>query len=271
MIINFLNFFNLERDPFQEAVDPDFFYLTEFHEQTILKLNTGLAQRRPIMMLWGRSGMGKTMLSRLFLSQLDQLHFLPLLILPSPQLGQSALLDLFCHQLDGPTGRQASRQEKLFWLRERITREAENGRQTVCLVDEAHFLRSECLHLIRSLSNWESSWGKLLTIIFIGEPPFLRRLRHPAHAAVRGRISLTLELPPLSEEETEQLIKFRLLVARGRPDIFTPDCYPVIHRASQGIPRLITKIAGNALLEGYCRQAARITPEITNNAIAESG
>ena len=270
MNINFLSFFNLEQNPFQEAVDPEFFYLTESHEQIILKLHTGLAQRRPIMMLWGRSGMGKTALSRLFFNQLDRRHYLPLFILPSPQLTPTSLLDLFCRQLNGPTGRQASKQEKLFWLQDKITIEGEKERQIVWLVDEAHFLKSECLHLIRSMSNWESSWGKLLSIIFVAEPPFLRRLRHPVHASIKGRIALNLELKPLDLEETEQLIKFRLLVAQGKPEIFNPGCFPLIHQASHGIPRLINKIAGNAMLEGYCQQASRITPEITSIAIAES-
>lgn len=267
---DFLRFFSLHRDPFQDTIDPDIFYPTEIHEQTMLKLNTGLQQRRPIMMLWGQSGTGKTTLSRLLLQQLKPEKFLTLLILPPPQISQAALLDLFCHHLHGPTGRQIPKQEKLLWLQETVTREGEAGRQLVLLVDEAHFLKSECLHLIRSMSNWESSWGKLLSIIFVGEPPFLKRLHHPTHASIRSRISLSLELPPLNAGETEQLIKFRLLVSGGNPQLFEPSCFSLIHEASGGIPRLISKIAGNALLESFCRKTLQVTPEMISTAIAES-
>ncbi len=270
MMEDFLKFFNLQRDPFQDTIDPDIFFPTEIHEQVMLKLTTGLSQRRPIMMLWGSSGTGKTILTHLLLNQLDPEKFLPLLILPSPQITPAALLDLFCQQLGGPKGRQASKQEKLTWLQQRIIKESEKGRQTVCLVDEAHFLKSESLHLIRSMSNWESSWGKLLSIIFMAEPPFIKRLKHPAHASIRSRISLSLELPPLSTGESEQLIKFRLLVSGGNPRVFVPGCYPLIHQASGGVPRIIIKIAGNALLESYCQKENQVSPATVNTAVAES-
>jgi len=267
---NFLKFFNLNRDPFQDTIDPDIFFPTEIHERVLLKLSTGLEQRRPIMMLWGASGTGKTIITRLLLDQLDPEKFLPLLILPSPQITPNALLDLFCQQLGGPTGRQASKQEKITWLQQQIIAESAKGRQIVCLVDEAHFLKSESLHLIRSMSNWESSWGKLLSIIFMAEPPFLKRLKHPTHASIRSRISLAMELPPLAMEESEQLIKYRLLFSGGSPKIFVPDCYPLIYEAGKGIPRIIIKIAGNALLESYCRKESLVCPTTVHTAIAES-
>lgn len=271
MMEDFLKFFNLQRDPFQDTIDPDIFFPTEIHEQIMLKLTTGLSQRRPIMMLWGSSGTGKTILTRLLLNQLDPEKFLSLLILPSPQITPTALLNLFCQQLGGPQGRQqANKQEKLTWLQQRIIKEGEKDRQTVCLVDEAHFLKSESLHLIRSMSNWESSWGKLLSIIFMAEPPFIKRLKHPAHASIRSRISLSLELPPLNAGESEQLIKFRLLVSGGNPQIFVPGCYPLIHQASGGVPRIIIKIAGNALLESYCQKENQVGPAAVNTAVAES-
>ena len=267
---DFLKFFSLRRDPFQDTIDPDIFFPTEIHEQALLKLTTGLHQRRPIMMLWGTSGSGKTILTRLLLNQLNPKKFLSLPILPSPQITPTALLDLLCHQLGGPEGRKASKQEKLIWLRERIVKEGEQGRQTVLLVDEAHFLKSESLHLIRSMSNWESSWGKLLSIIFMAEPPFLKRLKHPTHASIRSRISLSLELPSLTEDESEQLIKFRLLVSGGNSRIFSPGCYPLIHQTSRGIPRVLIKIAGNALLESYCRKEKQVSLETVRKAITES-
>ncbi len=270
MMKDFLKFFNLQRDPFQDTIDPDIFFPTENHEQAILKLTTGLHQRRPIMMLWGLSGTGKTIMTRLLLNQLDPQQFFPLLILPSPRVTPTALLDLICHPLNGPTGRQASKQEKLIWLRERIAREGEKGRQIILLVDEAHFLTSESLHLIRSMSNWESSWGKLLSIMFIAEPPFLKRLKHPTHASIRSRISLSLEVPSLTADEEEQLIKFRLLVSGGSQHIFSSDCYPLIHETSNGIPRILIKIAGNALLESYCRKESQVSPAAVQTAVMES-
>jgi general secretion pathway protein A len=265
-----LHFFDLQRDPFPDTVDPDTFYPSEQHELALVKLLTGIRQHRAIMLLWGASGTGKTTLSRLLVRQLETEPCTPLMLSATPQMTMGALLDQLCRRLGAPTDRQVRNREKLHWLEAHITTSAgQRQRHLVCIVDEAHFLRPECLHLIRSLSNWEADGGKLLTIIFIAEPAFLRRLEHPSHASIRSRISLMIQLPALPEADTEQLIKYRLLVAGGKSGVFSADCFSLIHAASAGNPRLINKIAANALLESYCRGLNQVTSDLVRQAIAE--
>jgi general secretion pathway protein A len=78
---------------------------------------------------------------------------------------------------------------------------------------------------------------------------------------LRGWISIETEIPPLSLEETEQYIKFRLLVAGGQSDLFSGECYPIIYRKTKGLPREISKLADNALLEAYMEGKRIIEPE----------
>ncbi|MBN2233146.1 MAG: AAA family ATPase [Deltaproteobacteria bacterium] len=263
-----LHFFSFQRDPFPDAVDPDSFYPSEQHELALVKLLSGIRQHRAVMLLWGVSGTGKTTLSRLLVRQLETDPCTTLTLPATPQMTMGALLDQLCRRLSGPAGRQARTREKLNWLEAHISA-ARPHRHLVCIVDEAHFLRSECLHLIRSLSNWEADGGKLVTILFVAEPAFLRRLEHPSHAAIRSRISLNIQLPLLPPADTEQLIKYRLLVAGGESRVFAADCFSLIHEASAGNPRLINKIAANALLESYCRGRNRVTSDQVRRAIAE--
>jgi general secretion pathway protein A len=146
-------------------------------------------------------------------------------------------------------------------IHQRVMKEYAQGRRIVLLVDEAHFLASNSLHILRTLSNLETSAGKLLTTILFAEENFVQRLKHPRYASLRGRISIETEIPPLSLEETEQYVKFRLLVAGGQSDLFSGECYPVIYRKTKGIAREISKLADNALLEAYMEGKRIIEPE----------
>jgi len=65
-------------------------------------------------------------------------------------------------------------------------------------------------------------------------------------------------------EETDGYIRRRLQVAGNtNPDaVFPFETMLEIHRHSGGIPRLINTLCENALIYGYARQAAKITPQM---------
>ena len=119
-------------------------------------------------------------------------------------------------------------------------------------VDEVRqILSSEALHMIRTLSNLETPEEKLVTMILFAEENFVRRLAHRSYSSLRGRIALRGDLGGLSVVETEQLLKFRVLVAGGQPDLFAPDAFEEFQEQTGGIPREIAKLAYNALLEAH--------------------
>jgi hypothetical protein len=59
----------------------------------------------------------------------------------------------------------------------------------------------------------------------------------------------------------------RRLKVSGAPatgEIFSEPAVEAVFRHSRGIPRLVNTICENALLSGYAKQAATITPEIVD-------
>lgn len=261
--------FNLAKNPFVDTVNPDFFYRTDQHERAFFRMQVCAADHRAIGLVCGPSGTGKTLLSQLLLKQLDAEAFLPLVILCTPGMTKTALLREILSELEEETHSNKVH-ELLAVLHQRIMEEHNRKRRIVLLVDEAHFLSSDALHMIRTLSNLETPDEKLLTLILFAEERFLHRLSHRSYNSLRGRIALKTILRPLSALEAEQMLKFRVLVAGGRPDLFRSDTFEQLHRLGKGIPREICKLAYNALLEAYWLDQDQIDAELLVCSEAEN-
>lgn len=265
-----LQHFSLTRLPFADTVNARFFYQTEAAERAFLRMEHCVESGRALGLVWGPSGSGKTLLSQLLLENLDPERHLPILVLATPRMSKTSVLRELLSELeveDSPRGSFAM----INLIHQRVLREQREGRRVVILLDEAHFLSTDALHLLRTLSNLETSDEKLVTVILFAEPGFVKRIQLPTYESLRGRIAFRAKLSPLTIEETEQYVKFRLLVAGGNSVLFASECYPILHETSQGIPRNINRLAEGALLEAFLAGASVITTEIMSRAVARDG
>jgi type II secretory pathway predicted ATPase ExeA len=135
---------------------------------------------------------------------------------------------------------------------------------TLLVIDEAHHLSEEVLEEIRLLTNLETANEKLLQILLVGQPELDDKLDSTNLRQLKQRIAVRAQLSPLEPEETVGYIRRRLQVAGNTtPDsVFPIETLMEIHRHARGIPRLINTLCENALIHGYGRQSARITPRI---------
>lgn len=83
------------------------------------------------------------------------------------------------------------------------------------------------------------------------------------------RIGADYHLDPLDEEEVGEYIAHRLRTAGGDPQLFLPETYPVIWRASRGVPRLINMLSDMALVYGYAEQKERIDAALMEEVIKD--
>ncbi len=263
--------FGLERLPFNDAVNPEFFYRTESHEMAFVRMMMCAKHHKALGLIWGRSGTGKTLLAQMLLSSLSENEFVPVIILANPGMSTMGLLGSIIEELDisAPAGR-SNAQALIECIHSHLMELYSTGRRAVIIVDEAHFLPSDQLHMIRTLTNLETPQEKLCTIILLAEETFPRRLRHRRYNSLRGRIAMTSYLMPMSISETEQYVKFRLMVAGTTEDLFAPEAYELIHSHSGGICREVSKVADNALLEAYLRGQSKVTRETLEHCIHQS-
>lgn len=261
-----LKFFNLNINPFLDNVNPEFFFRTPVHEDAYLKMKKCIEDNIAIGITTAVSGTGKTLLTQILLSELDPRKYKPVIILVYPQISKTGLLKEIISELgiqDIP--QRASVHTLVNTIQNEIFSLHSKGIKLVILIDEAHFLSGDALHLLRTLSNIEKPEKKLLTLLLFGEESFLEKLQNPTYKALFSRIFIRASLRPLSNNEVEQYIKFRCLMSGGNQNIFSPKIFPIITQLTKGIPREINRICHNAILSA----AAKSKRQIDENLIYE--
>src|SRR6202042_3485503 len=135
-------------------------------------------------------------------------------------------LDLRCER--------TSKTQVLFGLNQLLLQQAQLGRTTVLIVDEAHNLEWDVLEEIRLLGNLENRGGKLLQIILAGQPELDRKLDAPNLRQLKQRIVLRCTLTPLTPAETAAYIDTRLIrCGMPRQRVFPPEILEEIHKRSR--------------------------------------
>ena len=249
---DFLAFHRLSTNPFSDSVNPVFFYRTDAHDVAFIRMMMVIEHDISLGLITGFSGTGKTLVSQMLLRNLDPARYEPILVLVCPNMGKTALLREILSELGiAIPPPPVATQDMLKLLSDAIINLHNNGRKLVILIDECHFLSAESLHLIRTISNIEIPERKLSTCILFGEQRFLKRLDNPSYESLRNRMYLRSELKPLEPNETDQYIKFRLLVSGREEPLFDASAVAAIHAASGGVCRRINRICMFALIQSF--------------------
>jgi len=255
-------FYNLQRNPFEITPDPSFLFATKKHNEALATLYYGVRRHKGFVVLTGEVGTGKTLLIRSLL-QILKLSNVQYAYVFNSLLGPLEFLQYVAGDFRLPISTK-SKSDLLLGLSSFVISRFKKGLTTVLVVDEAHHLSEEVLEEIRLLTNLETTEEKLLQILLVGQPELDEKLDSISLRQLKQRIALRSSLSPLVLEETDGYIRRRLqLAGNTNPDaVFPFETILEIHRHSAGIPRLINTICENALIYGYARQAAKITPQM---------
>jgi general secretion pathway protein A len=260
-------FYGFSEAPFSITPDPRFLFFSARHQEAFNHLLFGIRERKGFIQLTGEVGAGKTTLCRALLEELGPEVETALILNPvltAPQLLRSILAEL------GVAVGRIDRARCLEELNRYLLEQVAAGRDVVLIVDEAQDLSAELLEQVRLLSNLETDQRKLLQIVLIGQPELRGLLDQPRLRQLRQRITVRYHLGPLSREETERYIRYRLLVAgaNSRPT-FTRWALAGIHRYAGGVPRLINAVADKTLLAGYVAGVDHLRAHHVRRAVRE--
>lgn len=243
-----LDFFKLQDQPFADCVNPEFFYRTEAHEAAFMAMKRCIEEHISLGLTTAPSGTGKTLLTQVLLQELDADRYRTALVLIYPRMSRSALLCEICQELNIEIpGKRPTTHDLVSAIQQAIMEMYLQGIKPVLIIDEVHFLTADNLQVLRTLSNIEIPDRKLVTILLFGEDSFLPKLEKPTYKSILSRMFTRVRLRPLLDSEIEQYVKYRLLLARGNPNLFEPECYPVLHERTAGVPREINRLCHNAL------------------------
>lgn len=267
--MNQLEHYGFQAHPFSDSVNPDFFYASSVHETAFKKMAMTIQEDISLGLIHGVSGTGKTLMTQMLLTHLDPEAFQIALVMVSPGMSKTSLLkEILREILEETETLPAQTQALLDLLHSRIVELYSQDRKLVILIDEAHFLSAESLHILRTISNLETPHRKLATCILFAEDLFLRRLSHPSYQSLRNRMYMKVGLAPMRLDETIQYIKFRLLRAGCADPVFDDDTFHEIYKGSGGILREVNRICHNCLTEAFLKQKKRVDRATVNDVLA---
>jgi general secretion pathway protein A len=255
-------FFGFRENPFNLSPDPAFLYRSLQHEEALANLIYGVHSRKGFIVLTGEVGTGKTTMLECLRDYLEA-QFIEFAFVFNSRINVEQFFEMIAYDLDLRC-QTKSKTDVLFALNQLLVQQAQEGRTTVLIVDEAHNLDWEVLEEIRLLGNLENPrLGKLLQIILAGQPELDRKLDAPNLRQLKQRIVLRCNLQPFSALETIAYINSRLDKA-GLPDqtIFSEELIRELHFRSQGIPRLINALCDNLLLTSFAVETREATVEM---------
>ena len=250
--MDYFNILKLNREPFSNSPDPDFFFQSGPHQMCLQKLELALRLRRGLNVVLGDVGTGKTTLCRHLIRRFSDETDIETHLILDPDIASSeeflsAVLEMLSGSRPDPSATpwQLKETVKKILFRKGV----DENRTVVLIIDEGQKLPRECLELLREFLNYETNEYKLLQIAIFAQTEFQQTL--DAHANFADRINLLHRLGPMNFRDTRQMIRFRINQSRathGGSDLFTVPALYGIYRATGGYPRKIVHLCHQCLL-----------------------
>ncbi len=250
--MEYFNIVDLDREPFSNSPDPEFFYGSRQHLDCLQKLELALRLRRGLNVIIGDVGTGKTTLCRQLIRRFAGMpEFDTHLVMDPGFSGPDEFLVTIIEMLTGRRPPEAARDwEMKEVVKKHLFKQGVDEKKTVVLIiDEGQKLPGFCLELLREFLNYETNDHKLLQIVIFAQTEFQTTLDR--HANFTDRINLLHRLKPMSFADTRAMIRFRLEKSSGKYTAYTFFSLPAviaIYAASRGYPRKIINLCHRCIL-----------------------
>jgi type II secretory pathway predicted ATPase ExeA len=250
----------LRENPFLAGHHPKYVYPSREHQEALAHLRYGIQNREPFVLITGEVGTGKTTAVYDALGEWGSRAVVALIT--NSALTRSELLEEICLRFGVASPGPLSKPQALVQLERLLSAVRARGELAILLLDEAQNLDRELLEEIRLLSNLEVQGEKLLQIFLVGQPELEAKLAQPELRQLRQRIAIHYRILPLSATETAHYIHHRVAVAGGNAhEMFPTDTCIEVFRITNGIPREINIVAGQALLNAFVEDSRTVTDE----------
>ena len=269
-LMNYLQYFRLNAEPFGHAPAHDAYFASESHTRVIDRVVWAVEGMRGLAVVSGEVGHGKTTLARRLVGVLPRVGYQTVMVvMVHAGVKPEWLLAHIARQL-GVTHISDNKLELIGRIYEQLEQFYAQGRKVVIVLDEAQMLTGRpMMEELRGLLNLEMPGKKLLSLVLFGLPEIFENLY--LDKPLVQRMALRCELSPFSQHETKAYLQHRLSVAGANRPIFSAPAARFIHLAAKGVPRLINIIADNALLEMFFARHTSASHELLSGVCLSLG
>jgi MSHA biogenesis protein MshM len=287
----YIEHFGLREFPFGLTPDTSFFFACTNYQEALNTLLVAARNGEGFIKIVGEVGNGKTMLCRKFLAQLNSgemdafteigtqdsnasrksaTRFVTAYI-PNPYMEPRSLLLALADEFRIKIEPDIDQHLLLKGLTQALLGFAREGKRVLVCLDEAQAMPLESLEVLRLLTNLETEKRKLMQVVLFGQPELDDRLKQDAVRQLRQRISFQYNLKGLKPDELDRYLRHRLSVARYSGDtLFGEGAVSVLHRVSQGTPRLVNIIAHKSMMLAFGEGRQRVLARHVRTAAADT-
>ena len=267
----YLEHFHLKQSPFRQEPDPEIFFSGAGRRAVLHNLLEDLEAGKPLIKLTGSEGVGKTLLYLLLARKLSPEKY-DLVCLDHPVGSFEDLLRIICIALGLETNGDTERRDYVAEFHQHLQLQKEAQRKVLLIIDEAEKLFLATLErLVRMICDTEEAG--ILQILLIGRLDIDQNLDQLAIYCSNIDVNAGYTLEPLSFEETQKYLQFRLHVAGIPGDkhlkVFTDDAVSAIYQAAMGNFSLTNMLAEKSLVDACSQGMFQVKPELINPQYGE--
>ena len=263
--MDYFRILNLQKEPFSNSPEPEFFFQSDKHLGCLQKLELAVRLRRGLSVVVGDVGTGKTTLCRQLILQFalteEDVKQIETHLLLDPSFTNTLE---FLSTVAMTFGIAVSEGGDSEWrIKENIknylfSRGVDEGKIVVLIIDEGQKLPDFCVEILREFLNYETNEYKLLQIVIFAQNEFEQVLKR--YKNFSDRINFYYLLKPLNFQETRGMIKYRIGKASAMertPSLFTYPGLWALYCATGGYPRKIVTLCHQVILSLIIQNKAK--------------
>ena len=239
--------FGLKKRPFASVPAVEQYFPAETLETARRTVARCIQRAEGTAMLVGPAGVGKTLLCQLLAEQFG--HELATVLVAAGSVStRRTLFQAMLYELGRPY-RGMDEGELRLALVDYLTVSSERPAGMLLLVDDAHTLPVRLFEELRLLGGLVADGQPRVRLVLAGSPLLEEQLASPRLESFSQQMVARCYLETLNRTETERYIQAQMVNAGGRSGAtFLPEACQAVHKATDGVPRLVNQVCDHALL-----------------------